>query len=59
MRTVVIGAGRMGRRHIQVVKELGFDLAGFAIQILKRGSGRKREAVILPCLSIALMTLKY
>lgn len=28
MRTVVIGAGRMGRRHIQVVKDLGLDLAG-------------------------------
>lgn len=28
MRTVVIGAGRMGRRHIQVVKQLGLDLVG-------------------------------
>ena len=28
MRTVVIGAGRMGRRHIQVVKELGLELVG-------------------------------
>ena len=28
MRTVVIGAGRMGRRHIQVVKEMGLDLVG-------------------------------
>ena len=28
MRTVVIGAGRMGRRHIQVVKDLGLELVG-------------------------------
>ncbi|HSB00386.1 MAG TPA: Gfo/Idh/MocA family oxidoreductase [Anaerolineales bacterium] len=28
MKTVVLGAGRMGRRHIQVVKELGLDLVG-------------------------------
>jgi predicted dehydrogenase len=28
MRTVVLGAGRMGRRHIQVVKEMGLDLVG-------------------------------
>lgn len=28
MRTAVIGAGRMGRRHIQVVQQLGFDLIG-------------------------------
>ncbi len=28
MKTVVLGTGRMGRRHIQVVRELGLDLAG-------------------------------
>lgn len=28
MKTVVIGAGRMGRRHMQVVRALGLDLAG-------------------------------
>jgi predicted dehydrogenase len=28
MKTVVLGAGRMGRRHIQVVKEMGLDLVG-------------------------------
>jgi len=28
MKTAIIGVGRMGRRHIQVVRELGFDLAG-------------------------------
>jgi predicted dehydrogenase len=28
MKTVIIGAGRMGRRHIQVVRDLGLDLAG-------------------------------
>jgi len=28
MKTVVLGAGRMGRRHIQVIKEMGLDLAG-------------------------------
>lgn len=28
MKTVVLGAGRMGRRHIQVVQEMGLDLAG-------------------------------
>lgn len=30
MKTVVIGVGRMGRRHVQVVQELGLDLAGVA-----------------------------
>src|SRR5512137_1781335 len=28
MKTVVLGAGRMGRRHIQVVKEMGLNLVG-------------------------------
>ena len=28
MRTVVLGAGRMGQRHIQVVKEMGLELVG-------------------------------
>ena len=28
MKTVVLGTGRMGRRHIQVVREMGMDLAG-------------------------------
>ena len=28
MKTVVLGTGRMGRRHIQVVKELSLDLVG-------------------------------
>jgi predicted dehydrogenase len=28
MKTAVLGAGRMGRRHIQVVKEMGLDLVG-------------------------------
>ena len=28
MKAAVIGAGRMGRRHIQVVRELGMDLVG-------------------------------
>ena len=28
MRVAVIGAGRMGRRHIQVVRDLGLELAG-------------------------------
>lgn len=28
MKTVVLGTGRMGRRHIQVVKKLGLDLVG-------------------------------
>ena len=28
MKTAVIGAGRMGRRHIQIVRDLGLDLAG-------------------------------
>lgn len=28
MKTVVIGTGRMGRRHIQVVKEMGLELVG-------------------------------
>lgn len=28
MKTVVLGTGRMGRRHIQVVKQLGLDLVG-------------------------------
>lgn len=28
MKTAVIGTGRMGRRHIQVVKELGLELVG-------------------------------
>ncbi len=28
MKTAVIGCGRMGRRHIQVVRELGLDLRG-------------------------------
>ena len=30
MKTVVLGAGRMGNRHIQVVKEMGLDLVGIA-----------------------------
>jgi len=30
MKTAVIGVGRMGRRHIQVVQELGLDLIGVA-----------------------------
>ena len=30
VKTAVIGAGRMGRRHIQVVQELGLDVAGVA-----------------------------
>jgi len=30
MRTAVIGAGRMGRRHIQAVHELGLELIGVA-----------------------------
>jgi len=28
MRTIVIGAGRMGRRHIEAVRRLGIELAG-------------------------------
>jgi predicted dehydrogenase len=28
MRTAILGVGRMGRRHIQVVRQLGFDLVG-------------------------------
>lgn len=28
MNTIVLGTGRMGRRHIQVVREMGLDLAG-------------------------------
>ncbi len=28
MKTAIIGVGRMGRRHIQVVRQLGFDLVG-------------------------------
>jgi predicted dehydrogenase len=28
MKTVVIGSGRMGRRHIQVVKDMGLELVG-------------------------------
>jgi len=32
MRVVVIGVGRMGRRHIQVVKDLGLDLVGICDQ---------------------------
>lgn len=28
MKTVVLGAGRMGRRHIQVVREMGLELVG-------------------------------
>ena len=28
MRTAILGVGRMGRRHIQVVRQLGFDLIG-------------------------------
>jgi predicted dehydrogenase len=28
MRTVVVGAGRMGQRHVQVVRELGLELVG-------------------------------
>ena len=28
MKAAVIGVGRMGRRHIQVVRQLGFDLVG-------------------------------
>ena len=28
MKTAVIGAGRMGRRHVQVVRELGLELVG-------------------------------
>ena len=28
MKTAIIGVGRMGRRHIQVVRKLGFDLVG-------------------------------
>jgi predicted dehydrogenase len=30
MRTAVIGAGRMGRRHVQVVRELEYELVGVA-----------------------------
>ena len=30
MKAAVIGAGRMGRRHVQVVQELGLDLVGVA-----------------------------
>jgi predicted dehydrogenase len=30
MKVAVIGAGRMGRRHVQVVKDLGLELAGLA-----------------------------
>jgi len=28
MKTAIVGVGRMGRRHIQVVRQLGFDLVG-------------------------------
>jgi predicted dehydrogenase len=28
VKTVIIGAGRMGRRHVQVVRDLGLDLVG-------------------------------
>jgi len=28
MRTAILGVGRMGRRHIQVVRELGYELVG-------------------------------
>lgn len=30
VKTAVIGVGRMGRRHVQVVQELGLDLVGIA-----------------------------
>lgn len=30
VKAVVIGAGRMGRRHLQVVRELGLEIAGVA-----------------------------
>jgi predicted dehydrogenase len=30
MKTVILGTGRMGRRHIQVVKEVGLDLVGIS-----------------------------
>ena len=30
MKAAVIGAGRMGRRHVQVVQELGLDVLGVA-----------------------------
>lgn len=32
MKTVVLGAGRMGRRHMQVVRDLGLDLVGICDQ---------------------------
>ena len=32
MRTAIIGIGRMGRRHIQVVRDLGLDLVGVCDQ---------------------------
>jgi predicted dehydrogenase len=28
MKTIVLGVGRMGRRHIQVIREMGLDLVG-------------------------------
>ena len=28
MKTAIVGIGRMGRRHIQVVNQLGFNLVG-------------------------------
>ena len=45
MKTVVLGTGRMGRRHIQVVKEMGLDLVGIcdpnpeALQLAEKEQG--------------------
>ena len=43
MKFCVVGLGRMGRRHLQVAKNLGFDIAGVYDPILESVEMALRE----------------
>ena len=53
MRVGIIGAGRMGRRHIQIVRDLGLELVGIADQSLESLALAASEYEISPQLQFS------
>lgn len=53
MRTVILGVGRMGRRHIQVVHNLGLDLVGICDQNPEALALAAKEHGVPPALHFA------
>ncbi len=59
MRVAVIGAGRMGRRHIQIVRDLGHELAGVCDSDPKSLDTAREEQAVTPerCFNDAMTLL--